>query len=342
MECHLRTSMQPSSLPLEIIPSFPDLQEDLESLEKFLLDNLCSQSKAQTTWKMASHIFSSGGKRIRPTLFFLLCRMLGYHGPHRIQIAAAGEYVHTASLLHDDVIDSSPTRRHLPTAHSLWGDVSAVLVGDLIYSSASRLMAQSGHIGIVDAFARAIMQMSEGEILQLEAKGDLNLTKSRYFEVLSGKTGSLLGAICFSCGVLSGCSEEENKSLHHFGHQIGVAFQLIDDALDYQQTDAKTGKKAFTDFFEKKVTLPLIYFLENANDQDQLRIKNLFYQENTQEEELLWIRQHEAFIHGMKRCLDLAASITEEALSCFKQTFSPSKERDAIEQLSLFLLSRNL
>jgi octaprenyl-diphosphate synthase len=212
------------------------------------------------------HVLSGGGKRIRPALFFMCSRVLGYRGEHYFPIAAVTELVHTASLLHDDVVDDSTLRRNKPTANSVFGDETSVLVGDLIYSTASEMMAATGNMEIVRTFARAIRLMSDGELLQLENVFNARIGEATYLRILECKTAVLIEACCKSAGLLAGASQARLDQLIRFGYGVGMAFQLIDDALDYTGAAAIVGKATLSDLPEGKVTLPIILLNGLATD----------------------------------------------------------------------------
>lgn len=235
---------------------------DLEVLETQLVDLIPVETA--TGRDVLTRALGGGGKRIRPALYLLAARLLGYRGEHLYPIAAVTEFVHTASLLHDDVVDDSTLRRGKPTANAIFGDETSVLVGDLIYASASELMAATGNMEIVRTFARAIRLMSEGELLQLENVFNPAVSEKTYLRILECKTAILIDAACRAAGLLAGASAQEVAGLAKFGHAVGMAFQLIDDALDYTGAAEILGKPALTDLPAGKVTLPLILLFERA------------------------------------------------------------------------------
>jgi len=234
----------------------------LSTLEPLLVEFLLTPN--EPTNQVIRHIFASGGKRIRPALFLLACQAIGYEGAHRYPIAGVCEYIHTASLLHDDVIDSSTVRRGKPTANSVWGDETAVLAGDLIYSAACRLMVKTGSLPLIDTFAECIRFMSESELFQLELLWKLDTSRAQYERVVAGKTASLFEASVRTPCYLAGRSEAEVEFWGEYGRSLGFAFQIADDCLDYEGTQADVGKNITADLLEGKVTLPLILALANA------------------------------------------------------------------------------
>lgn len=252
--------MEPQPPPIDpaatLLGAIEPIAVEMWELEDRLRTFVSPQTEAAQ--QVIDHTLGSGGKRLRPALFFYLCKILGYRGEHLYPLAAVCEFVHAASLLHDDVVDSSSVRRQKPTPNSVWGDQQAVLVGDLLYSTASELMARTGQMEVVLAFARAIRMMSEGEILQLERAFDINTTIEDYFTIVRCKTASLIAACCKTAGLLAGAPRSTCDALEEFGTEIGIAFQIIDDVLDYAEPTAVTGKPALADIREGKITLPCI------------------------------------------------------------------------------------
>lgn len=236
--------------------------DDLKSLEPLLVEYLLTPNDPAN--QVIRHIFASGGKRVRPALFLLTCRFIGYEGPHRFPIASVCEYIHTASLLHDDVIDSSSVRRGKPTSNSIWGDETAVLAGDLIYAAACRLMVKTQSLPLIDTFAECIRFMSESELFQLDLLWKLETTRAQYERVVAGKTAALFEASCRTPGYLAGLPDEITQLLGEYGRNLGFAFQIADDCLDYEGSEEVVGKAIMADLLEGKVTLPLILALANC------------------------------------------------------------------------------
>jgi octaprenyl-diphosphate synthase len=253
------------------------VQKDLGELNQRLVDFIPTETV--TARAVAEHVLAAGGKRIRPALFFMASDMLGYQGQHKYPIAAVTEFVHAASLLHDDVIDNSTIRRNRPTANSIYGGAASVLVGDLIYSTASEMMAATGNMDIVKTFARAIRLMSDGELLQLENLYNADVSELTYMNILEYKTAVLIAASCQAAGLLAGVSETQCSALASFGHHVGLAFQLIDDALDYTGSVEIVGKATHSDLLEGKVTLPVILLRTAASSSEWERVRELISQD---------------------------------------------------------------
>jgi octaprenyl-diphosphate synthase len=285
------------------------------------------------------HVLAGGGKRIRPALYFLASRMVGYKGPHLFPMSAVCEYVHTASLLHDDVIDSSTIRRGKPTPNSIWGDEAAVLVGDLIYARASELMAETGSLQIVSMFARAIRLMSDGELLQLEHLYNPAMPEEIYFKIIEQKTAVLLAAACKAPAVLAGASTADCHALSEFGRCLGFAFQLLDDALDYAGTDSIFGKKTLADFPEGKITLPIILLKSLATPAEWSFVEELIHEERVSEASMLRVLALVEFYDTAGKTLEVASDWTDRALVALSQ-FPNNSARHDLENLANRLLVR--
>ncbi len=289
---------------------------------------------------MVSGLFTTPGKMIRPALYLLSCKLVNYDGPDKFPMAAVSEFVHTASLLHDDVIDNSTLRRNKPTVHSIWGDESAVLLGDLIYARASEMMAETKNLTIVSSFARAIRYMSESELLQLENVFNFNIDEDIYFKILFGKTAVLIGTACKCAGLLGTCSPEQIEGLEEFGLKIGIAFQLIDDALDFLGDDHMMGKKSCIDLQEGKVTLPLI-LLKNFLSQDERSELTALYAKGVfSRDEIARISYFVQKYKTAELTLERARDLTAIPLAMLKRCFPSSPDRSNLETLAKYLSFR--
>ena len=313
---------------------------DISSLGTFLVQHLLDQTQSRTAHGVIQHVFGAKGKRVRPILFFMACDMVGYAGQHRLPIGAVSEYVHTASLLHDDVVDSSTMRRNKPTSNSIWGDEAAVLVGDLIYSTASRLMAQSNKLEIVDGFADAITRMSEGELLQLEAIGNLDLAEAGYLKILGGKTGALIGTACRSAGILAGISADKQQALYDFGFYTGMAFQIVDDVLDYTSDISVAGKAPMSDLVEGKITLPLIAVRPSLTPDERSSFEQALKGGLVDSQIAVRLAQVVRERQGTVVSLDLARSYTRRAMDALTLHFPRSDARSRLENVVGALLHR--
>jgi octaprenyl-diphosphate synthase len=216
---------------------------------------------------LASHLIDSGGKRLRPLLTLAAARMCGYGGRHHIELAASVEFIHTATLLHDDVVDASALRRGKIAANIVWGNKPTILVGDFLFSRAFQLMVEAGSLPVLDILARAATVIAEGEVLQLKSANNLATTETDYMNVVSAKTAALFAAASEAGAMIAGADPAVVAALRDYGLNLGIAFQLVDDALDYSGRQAQMGKSVGDDFREAKVTLPVILALDRADDE---------------------------------------------------------------------------
>ena len=208
--------------------------------------------------ELSAHLIEAGGKRLRPVLTLAAARMCGYEGDHQVRLAAAVEFIHTATLLHDDVVDESDQRRGRPTANILWDNQSSVLVGDYLFSRSFQLMVETGSLRVLDILANASAVIAEGEVLQLSSQNDLSGGADRYFQVIRGKTAELFAAAAEVGGVIAGAESAKVEALRAYGDALGIAFQLVDDVLDYGGSSKAMGKNVGDDFREGKATLPVL------------------------------------------------------------------------------------
>ena len=237
--------------------------DDFAALNRKVVSELHSQ--VPLIESIGHYIIDAGGKRMRPTLVLLCARALGYQGEEHVNLATVIEFLHTATLLHDDVVDMSEMRRGRPTANVKWDNPSSVLVGDFIYSRAFELLVRIGSMPIMDVMASTTNRISEGEVLQLIHKKNPDTTEAAYLQVIRNKTAILFAAACSTAAILSGASPALQQQLHTFGLEVGMAFQLIDDVLDYEGNAAELGKNVGDDLAEGKPTMPLIYVMQNGN-----------------------------------------------------------------------------
>jgi len=208
--------------------------------------------------EVTAHLVEAGGKRVRPLLTLAAARLCGYPGPYHIHLAATVEFIHTATLLHDDVVDESRQRRGRPTANLLWDNKSSVLVGDYLFSRSFQLMVETGSLRVLDILANASATIAEGEVLQLTAAQDLATTEAIYLQVVRGKTAALFAAATEVGGVIAGAPEAQVAALRTYGDALGIAFQIVDDLLDYGGDSTVIGKNVGDDFRERKLTMPVI------------------------------------------------------------------------------------
>jgi len=247
--------------------------EDLKNVELQFKKDL--QSDVPLIRKVGEYVLSSGGKRIRPALLLLSANLCGYRGDRHVPLASVIEFIHTATLLHDDVVDNANLRRGLASANTLWGNEASVLVGDFLFSKSFSLMVRDGDLAVLKVLSNATTIIAEGEVLQLVCMSDLDITEERYIEVVKCKTAILLSAACQAGAILGGTSPELEVALRDFGMELGIAFQLIDDTLDYIASEEQFGKSIGHDLEEGKITLPLIHTLRQCTPEEKARIADI-------------------------------------------------------------------
>lgn len=239
------------------------LADDMAAVNEMIRTRMASENAPRIP-EVTAHLVEAGGKRVRPMMTLAAARMCGYDGPYHIHLAATVEFIHTATLLHDDVVDESYQRRGRPTANLLWDNQSSVLVGDYLFSRSFQLMVETGSLRVLDILANASATIAEGEVLQLTAAADLATTEEIYFKVVRGKTAALFSAAMEVGGVIAGADDVKVQALFDYGDALGIAFQIVDDLLDYGGTDV-IGKNTGDDFRERKLTLPVIRAIAAAD-----------------------------------------------------------------------------
>ena len=260
------------------------VKNDIENVEQFLKDNI--KTSVPLINEVILYLLSSGGKRLRPVFLALSARMCGYNGENIPAMSAVIEYIHTATLLHDDIIDGAKYRRKRPTANSFYGNDIAVLCGDFLYSRSYITLTEYGAKDVQMILSSVALTMSEGEVIQLLKTGDINITFEDYIQIITRKTAVLFSAACEIGGRLAQVSEEKIKALKDFGYYLGLGFQMTDDILDYMGDEKVTGKKNGTDLYEGKLTLPVILLLDIVDDNDKEKVKEIFTKKDRDEEDL--------------------------------------------------------
>ena len=244
------------------------LAPEMEQVNALIRQRMASRHAPRIP-EVTAHLVEAGGKRLRPMLTLAAARMLGYSGDHHVKLAATVEFIHTATLLHDDVVDESRQRRGRPTANLLWDNKSSVLVGDYLFARSFQLMTETGSLRVLDILANASATIAEGEVLQLTAAQDLRTDESVYLQVVRGKTAALFSAATEVGGVIAGADEDQVRALFEYGDALGIAFQIVDDLLDYGGVTATIGKNTGDDFRERKLTLPVIKAVAKADAEER-------------------------------------------------------------------------
>ena len=244
------------------------LADEMDQVNTLIRARMASEHAPRIP-EVTAHLVEAGGKRLRPMLTLATAQMCGYTGPYHVHLAATVEFIHTATLLHDDVVDESGQRRGRPTANLLWDNKSSVLVGDYLFARSFQLMVETGSLRVLDILSNAAATIAEGEVLQLTAARDLATDEAIYLQVVRGKTAALFSAATEVGGVIAGAPETQLKALYEYGDALGVAFQIVDDLLDYQGVAAATGKNVGDDFRERKLTLPVIKAVALADAEER-------------------------------------------------------------------------
>ena len=252
-----------------------ELAPDLKKVDQIILE--FAVGKSPLISEISNHLISSGGKRIRPILLILAAKLCGAKDEKNPQnLAAAVELIHSATLLHDDVVDASQVRRGKKTANALWDNKASILVGDYLFSIAFQLMVRVKNLEVLGLLAKASSIMADGEVMQLENSSDVTLSQEKYFEIIFGKTAVLFAAACESGALVSSAPDQEVTALREFGKNLGIIFQIVDDMLDYSSDEKTLGKDVGNDFFEGKVTLPVILLQQKADKVEQKFISDVF------------------------------------------------------------------
>ena len=314
------------------------LDEDLKEVEKSFSDYL--SSRVPLISKIGKHILNSGGKRIRPAILLLSSRLNGYRGERAIRMASIVEFIHTATLLHDDVVDNADIRRGNPAANTLWGSEASVLVGDFLFSKSFYLMVEDGDLKILNILADATTKLAEGEILELVKTGDLSITREEYMDLITSKTAVLISAASRIGAVLGKASEEQEQALRDYGLHVGIAFQLVDDCLDYTATNESLGKTIGTDLREGKITLPLILALQKATEKERKEIQETILSEDITPEDFKKVHNFINKYEGVKETLGLAKNKVEMAKGCLT-SYPETPESKALFQLADYVVLRD-
>ena len=291
--------------------------------------------------KMTSYHIKSGGKRIRPLLTLASAKLCGYKSGNRdVNLAACIELIHSATLLHDDVIDNSDIRRGIKTPNSVWGNQSSVLVGDYLFSRCFEMMVEDGSDEILKLLSSTSSRIAQGEVLQLECKGEIDLLEETYFNIINMKTAALFSAAARVGACLGNRSKKEKDALESYGKNLGLAFQIADDALDYFSSKTIFGKEIGKDFYEGKTTLPLIIIFQRANSEERSFLKEVFKKKKRNEDDfsetLALINKYKAVQATFKRA-EHFVNISYDSLGIFQN----SEEKKILQNLTGFSLNRS-
>ncbi len=313
------------------------LGDDLKAVEACFEENLCSEIDLIN--RIGAYLLAGGGKRIRPLLLLLSARIAGYAGSQHIVLASAVEFIHTATLLHDDVVDRATVRRGFPAANVVWGNQAAVLTGDYLLAKAFSLVIAAGNLPVLEVLGRTVTRLAEGEMRHLVGSSDLDLSQEDYLTIADGKTASLFAAAC-RCGALLGKGGPGGDALEEFGFRLGRAFQLVDDVLDYVAMETEFGKTRGRDLAEGKMTLPLIHALRNGTDQDRRRIAAVLGQSALSEADFTGVLRILEKTGSIAYCLEQARILCCQATEGLR-VFADGPEKEALLDLAVHVVSRS-
>jgi octaprenyl-diphosphate synthase len=323
-----------SDLKQEILAMVKD---DLAAIEIALEQNL--NPYLDLISKVARHILFSGGKRLRPLLMVLSARLCGYKGDYDKTLSTVFEYMHAASLLHDDLIDDASVRRGKPVAHSIWGNSAAILVGDFLLARSLSISAKTGDMKVIRTIAKITENMSQGEIHQLMRKGELDISEDEYMEVIRRKTAVLFQGACRISAIITAAPNGKEKALSNYGYNLGLAFQMADDLLDYTSDTKALGKEVGADLKEGKLTLPVIYSLKVADMKDRTRMENIIKNEDFS------VNDFETLVELLKKYkgISYTQKMAAEHISKAKKAlsiFEPSKTKEILIKVADYALNR--
>ena len=320
---------------------------ELKNLVENKLDSVSQQikyklaSEINLIHKMTDYHLKSGGKRIRPLLTLGSAKLCGYENGNRdINLAACIELIHNATLLHDDVIDNSYFRRGVKTSNAIWGNQSSILVGDYLLSRCFEMMVEDGSQEILKLLSSTSSKIAQGEVLQLEYKGEIDILEEIYFDIINSKTAALFAAATKVGACIANKSKKEKDALESYGKNLGLAFQIADDALDYYSTKAIFGKEIGKDFYEGKVTLPIIFLFQKANSEEKIFLEKIFKKRNRSKPEFNETQNLIKKYNSIDACFKRAehfVNISYNALNIF----DPSKEKTILQNLTSFSLERS-
>ena len=315
------------------------VEDELNQVNQLIKYKLTSE--IDLIHKMTNYHFKSGGKKIRPLLTLGAAKLCSYKDGNRdINLAACVELIHNATLLHDDVIDDSDLRRGIKTSNAIWGNQSSILVGDYLLSRCFEMMVEDGSQEVLKLLSSTSSKIAQGEVLQLEYKGEIDILEETYFDIINSKTAALFAAASRIGACITDRNKKEKDALESYGRNIGLAFQIADDALDYYSTKTIFGKEIGKDFYEGKVTLPIIFVYQKANRDERNFLEKIFRKINRSKEEFQEVQNLIKKYDSITACFNRAeyfVNISYNALSIF----NPSKEKTILQNLTSFSLERS-
>lgn len=330
--------MQNSPSSLDLGQIFEPIRDDLEAVEREFLRQV--ESRVDLIPQIGRYIQMSGGKRIRPAVLLMASRLAGYTGDKAVMYAAVVEFIHTATLIHDDIVDEAELRRGRLSVHSRWGNDVTVLVGDYLYIKSMALALTQDSLELVRILCDVTLRMIEGELYQLTKTGDVDISEEEHFDIIRRKTAYLFGGCAQIGGVLGGVSKEHEQALREYAFNLGIAFQLVDDLLDFTADQEVLGKPIGGDLREGKVTLPIIYLLQRAGEPADTLVRRVVAERAVTPEDWREIRRLLVEHRAVDEAYEKAGEFAERAKQQL-DVFPPSLERDALMALPDFVLARD-
>jgi octaprenyl-diphosphate synthase len=317
---------------------FEPIRADLELVDREFARHV--QSQVDLIPKIGKYIQTSGGKRMRPAVLLMAARLAGYTGDRAVLYAAVVEFIHVATLVHDDIIDDSDLRRGRLAVHSRWGNDITVLLGDYLYIKSMAMALTHDTLDLVRLLCDVTLRMIEGELYQLTKNGDANISEEEHFEIIRRKTAYLFGGCAQIGGMLGGVTKAQESALQEYGYNLGVAFQLVDDLLDFTGDATALGKPVGADLREGKMTLPLIHLLQQDEEAGEAIVRDIITSRSATEEQwqrlLRILKEHRSIDYAYRRAVEFGER-AKKPLSAFP----PSSERDALLALPDYVLSRD-
>jgi octaprenyl-diphosphate synthase len=315
------------------------IEEDLKWVEAAIARHL--ESEVGFISEVARYVLSSGGKRIRPVLLILCARLCNYSGERMYDLSAVIEFIHTATLLHDDVIDNASLRRGNPTVHALWGNEMAILIGDYLYSKAMALaLADKDHL-VMQTVSDVTVEMAKGQVIETLKQRDLGISEADYYRIIALKTASLFAASCTIGAVLGGITPTQRARVSTFGHHLGLAFQMADDTLDFVAPEAQLGKPVHNDLKEGKITLPIIVAMQRASTREARVIVDYLHSEDASDADL---QQVIALLHKYETLQFTMARAQEHVTQAqqYLDDFAPSPVLETLHMLADYVVARDM
>ena len=330
-------------LKKQLSNSYTDLRNSVEDKLILVEEKITSKlrSSVDLVDKMTKYHIKTGGKRLRCLLTLGSAKLCGYSkGGRDINLAACVELIHAATLMHDDVIDSAEIRRGKKTLNTIWGNQSSILVGDYLLSRCFEMMVEDGNLEILRLLSSTSSEIAQGEVLQLQHKGEVDMLEETYLKIISSKTASLFAAATKVGAILGESNLKYKEALEFYGKNLGLTFQIADDILDYNSDLKLFGKKIGNDFFEGKVTLPIILLYQSASKEEKIKLKNLFYKEERKNDDLNYVMDMIKKNNIIKECYKRAEhyiNLSSNSLTLFEET----EEKNILKNLTTFSIERN-